>query len=611
MATERKPEAGAQQSGWQNLGLVIDFWRQRKLLAVLLVAATAGMTAISLAFPYILRFIIDGIKRGVTEGELVRYVLLLAGLGFLRSVAEAVVPWTRGRISERYQWVVRARVFRRLLDKGHSFTNRFPTGDVMERLDHDLHELSWFACSGIFRTVSALFSVIFALVFMLSMNPLLTLATMLPVGAAAFVWAKLGPLVFSRYMAWRRKISAINTLLESAFAGIRLVKSYTMENRLGGTFRKTLNERVDASVETTRVESRIDVFYMAVAEIGILMVLWLGGFLVVKGQLSLGEFVAFNGYVLMLVGPMFDIGNFFVTGRRAQVGSERVGEMEAHRTEVAPPESCGHQVSPGDLRLENVTFAYDGTKDRSKETVGSPASRRDSPARPVLKNVTMDFPKGSRVGIAGTVGSGKSSILHLLFRLADPQTGKVLLGGADIRSLDLEGYRALFGYAPQEATLFSDSLRENIAFGQDADAAELKRVISLAQLEEDLKGFGSGMDEKLGGRGARLSGGQKERVAIARALVDRPPVLVFDDATSALDAETEKELIRRLEKEQGSATVIIISHRLSILSGCDRVYVFDAGEVKEEGTHEELLARRGLYWKLYERQLMKEELEKL
>ncbi len=574
-----------------RLSVVFDFWKRHRLWATLLVAGTAVTTAVSLAFPYILRYIIDGIKRGVSEPELLRLVLLLVGFGLVRAIAEVVLPWNRGRTNERYQWSVRHRVFRRVLDMGHSFTNRFPTGDVMERLDHDLEELSWFACSGIFRTLAAAFTVVFALAVMLSMNPLLTVVTVLPVGVGVIIWMKLGPLVYARYMKWRKKIAEINNQLESAFTGVRLVKGYNMERRMADRMRKTLNERIDVSIDTVRVESRIHVFYMFIAELGVLLVLWAGGALVVRESLTLGQFVAFNAYVLMLVGPMFDIGNLFVSGRRAQGGSERIGELEQHKPEVEPA-ADGAAPEAGVLKLDNVEFAYGDD--------------------PVLKGVTMEFPKGARVGIAGTVGSGKSTVFRLLFRLADPQQGRVLLDGRDVREFDLDAYRKLFGYAPQEATLFSDTIKSNITFGQDgADGGEVERVTSMAQLTNDLREFPKGLEEVLGERGARLSGGQQERVAIARALVGSPGILVFDDATSALDAETEKELVRRLSEELGGATVIIVSHRLSILSACDHIYVLDSGELKEQGTHQELLARRGLYWDLYERQLMKEEIMRL
>ncbi len=574
-----------------KLALVWNFWKRHRTWTTVLVLSTLAMTVLSLAFPYVLRFIIDGIKQDIDQSRLIRYVLLLAGLGFLRALSEAILPWHRGRTNERFQWTVRNRVFRKMMDMGHSFTNKFPTGDAMERLDHDLEELSWFACSGLFRTVSAVFTVLFALGVMISMNSLLTLITVLPMGIGVIVWMKLGPLVYARYKRWRKKISEINNRIESSFTGIRLVKGYNMEDRVGARFRQTLDERVRDAVITTRTEMRIHVFYQAISEIGILLVLWAGGFLVIGGRLTLGEFVAFNAYILMLVGPMFDIGNLFVSGRRAQAGAERVSALEQHSTEVSPPDKPG-QVDPGTLTLENVDFAYD------KEQV--------------LKNVSMIFPAGSRIGIAGTVGSGKSTIFRLLFRLADPQKGRVRLDGHDVRLLDLDRYRQLFGYAPQEATLFSDTLKNNIAFGREEDGdSELDQMVSFAQLSSDVADMSKGFEEKLGERGTRLSGGQKERVAIARALVGKPRILVFDDATSALDAETEKELIRRLSEELGDATVIIVSHRLSILSECDRIYVLDRGEVKEEGTHQELLGRRGLYWDLYERQLIKEELERL
>ncbi|MBM3314980.1 ABC transporter ATP-binding protein, partial [candidate division WOR-3 bacterium] len=308
-------------------------------------------------------------------------------------------------------------------------------------------------------------------------------------------------------------------------------------------------------------------------------------------SLSLGGFVAFNAYVLMLLGPMFDIGRLVVAGRRAQGTAERIDGMTRHPLEVEPPAQPRTPV-PGELRLENVTFAYG--------------------ERPALRGVTMGFAPGRKVGIAGTVGSGKSTLFRLLFRLADPQQGKVTLGGVDVREFDVGAYRRLFGYAPQEPMLFSDTIRSNIVFGREGLTDDaLRQIVAGAELAADVGGFAKGVDEMLGERGARLSGGQRERVAIARALVGRPPVMVFDDATSALDAETERELVNRLMTKLADTTAIIVSHRLSVLSACDLVYVLDAGEVREQGRHEELLQRRGLYWKLYERQFIREELARL
>jgi ABC-type multidrug transport system fused ATPase/permease subunit len=582
-------EAQAKKGG--SLRIVFDFWRQRPGWAIGLLAGTVVVTAVSIAFPYFLRLIVDGIQRGTTQPELVRLVLFLVGFGFLRVVGEVLLPFSRARTNELYQWNVRSEVFRRALDMGHTFSAKYPTGDVMERLDHDMGELSWFACSGLFRFAAAGLTVVFALIIMVRMNSLLTLITVLPLGLAVLVWMRLGPLVYSWFMKWRQKISEINNQLEAAFTGIRLAKSYGMEERLGRKFRSTLDDRVGVAMGEARTEAKIEIMYMAIAGVATLLVLWIGGVQVVHKSLTLGAFVAFNAYILMLIGPMFDIGNLFVAGRRAQGAAERIESLKTHEPEVAPPASPAQPV-PGEIRLNHASFSY-GT-------------------RAVLNDAEMVFAPGRKIGIAGTVGSGKSTVFRLLFRTGDPQQGSVTLSGQDIRELDLDAYRRIFGYAPQEATLFSDTVRGNIIFGREnVSEKQLAAAVAGAELSEDVAGFPKGLDEMLGERGTRLSGGQKERVAIARALVGRPPVMVFDDATSALDAETEKELVNRMINQLPGVTVIIVSHRLSVLSVCDWVYVLDAGRVKEQGKHEDLLARQGLYWKLYQRQLISEELEKL
>jgi ATP-binding cassette subfamily B protein len=574
-----------------KLGIVFRFWRRHRLLAAGIVVLTVVATAISMAFPWVLRLIVDGIKAGITPERLLRYVVILALFGLLRAFGDVLMPFIRGRVNELYQWETRSAVFRRVLDAGHSFANAYPTGDVMERLDHDMQELSWFACSGLFRFLAAALTAIFALVVMARMNWFLTLIAVLPAGLAAYGWTRLGPRIYVWFMKWREKISEVNNQLESAFSGIRLVKAYVMESKLSARFRRTLDERVTVVAGEARVEAWVQVFYMAVAEVATLIVLWAGGWQVIARHLTLGEFVAFNAYILMLLGPMFDIGNLFVSGRRAQGTGERIEALKNHALDVVPA-TAGAAPGPGELRLENVTFAYT--------------------TRPVLSGVTMAFAPGRKVGIAGTVGSGKSTIIRLLSRLADPQQGRVTLGGRDIRELDLAAYRRLFGYAPQEPMLFSDTIRNNIAFGREgADDEQLARVVTGAELAADVAAFPKGLDEVLGERGTRLSGGQRERVAIARAILGRPPVLLFDDATSALDAETEKELVERLMTRMPETAAVVVSHRLSVLSACDRIYVLDAGEVKEEGTHAELLERHGLYWKLYQRQLIEQELEQL
>jgi len=573
-----------------GLKVVFDFWRRHKLLILALIFTTIVGAGVGVAFPYILRLIIDGIKQGITRAKLLRYCGFLVAFGVLRAALDGFLPFLRGRTNELFAWEFRSRVFREIIARGYRFTCRFPSGDVMERLDHDMQELSWFACSGIFRFLAAFLLALFTVVMMIKMNLLLTVLTVLPASLAVVGWMNMGPKIYAWFMKWREKIAEINNQLQVAFSGIRLVKAFVMERQLAGRFRQALADRVNVAVQEARAEAKVQASYMAIAEIALLMVLWAGGFFVIRQRITIGEFVAFNAYLLMLLGPMFDIGNLFVSGRRAAGAGERIVGLIETAPEVDVRSGVKTPV-PGELKLERVSFRYDN--------------------KLVLKDVTMVFPFGKKLGIAGTVGSGKTTILYLLMRLIDPTSGTVLLNGSDIKEYNFEEYRRLFGYAPQEPTLFSDTLKNNILFGREVSDEELRQVVAQAQLTDVVADLPHGIDEVLGERGSGLSGGQKARVAIARALVNMPPILVLDDVTAALDADTEQELLQQLFATVKDRTLIVVSHRLAVLAACDYIYMLDQGEVKEAGSHNELLVRQGLYWRLYQRQLITEELEKL
>jgi len=573
--------------------LIFEFWQKRIGWLLFLVVFTGISTIIFLSFPYVLKYIIDGIQNRLATKIILKYVFILFFFGLARSFLSVLLPFSRGRTNEQFMWSVRNDVYKQIIKKGHSFINRFPSGDVIERLDQDLGELSWFGCSGIFRPLEGIFTIILALIILFRLNSLLTFLSLLPVSITIFFWIKLGPVVYKRYREWREKISEVNNLLESSFSGIKLVKSYTMEERSGRRFRQTLNERIAKAIQVVKAEALIGILFTGVSEISILLVLWVGGTLVIQQSLTVGEFVVFNAYVLMLITPMFDIGNFFVAGKRAQAGSARILALREFPPDVADETAQRKVPVLPEITFSEVSFRYDPN--------GSE----------VLRNINLVFRPGTKIGIAGTLGSGKSTLIRLLFRLADPTSGVVRLNGVNIQEVNLKELRNLFGYAPQEPNLFSDTIRNNIIFGRKVESEEIRKVIEIAQLESELKDFSRGIDEMIGERGIRLSGGQKERVAIARALLSKPKIIIFDDATSSLDSETEKDLIKEVLAYAKDSTLIIVSHRLSILSICDYIYVLDKGEIVESGTHEELLTKHNLYWKLYERQLIAEEMERI
>ena len=384
-------------------------------------------------------------------------------------------------------------------------------------------------------------------------------------------------------------MAKVNNYLHSSFSGIKLVKSYTMEKKSHHQFNKILQTRIEAAIKVIKIEAIIDTLFSSIQEVGIIFILLFGGIFIIKENLTIGEFIAFNAYILLLLGPMIRIGHFFVSKKRAQVQSERLEQIENYPLDVVDngKKQC---IAPEQIVMNNVSFKY------SKE----------SPV--ILKKINIKIPAGKRIGLAGTVGSGKTTLTKLLMRIVDPIHGKVKINKFNIKEIPLSQLRSLVGYVPQEPSLFSDTIRNNIIFGRDCSSERLNEAIKLAQLEDFMKNQAKGLDEVIGERGLKLSGGEKQRMGIARAILDHPGILILDDATSNLDAETEKKLINQLSKSLDT-TIIIISHRLSILSICDYIYVLDQGEIVEQGTHNSLLKKKELYWRLYQHQIIEEKLK--
>jgi ATP-binding cassette subfamily B multidrug efflux pump len=569
---------------------VIHFWKKHKTWLSFLVVFSFVNTVIALIFPYLLKDVIDGIKLNFARQDLMKFVLIIGGIGFLRAIFNSLLPFTRGRSNEMYLIDERTNVFSKLLHKGHSFLSRFPAGDVLQRLDHDLNELAWFSCSGVFRPIEGIFTLTIALFFLLKINPLLTLISALPISVAAVAWLKLSPIMYKYYYAWRETISKTNNHLQSSFAGIKLVKSYTTEEKTDIRFIDMLKERVTASIRVIKLEALIHTLFTAIEETGVILVLLFGGLFIIRGNLTIGEFVAFNAYIILLLDPMLRIGNFFVSKKRAQVQSERVEEIKNFPVDVLD-EGRKKEAEHKGIAMENVYFRYTA----------------DGPL--ILDGISLRIEPGQKIGLAGTVGAGKTTLLQVLMRIADPTGGRVKLNGTDMKDISISGLRSLFGYIPQEPSLFSESIYNNITFGRKVDTPMVNNAVKLAQLERFVSDAPKGWDELIGERGLRISGGEKQRVAIARAIIGKPRILILDDATSNLDADTERELINQLSQIP-ETTMIIISHRLSVLSVCDYIYVLDKGKIAEQGAHEDLLKKQGLYWQLYQHQLMEEELKK-
>ncbi len=613
-----------------DMKLVLRFWRQDWKQFLGLAALTLFYSAISIAYPRIIGYIIDAVQHGLADpahfimSTLWNLVLLLVGARVIGALSEDFRPLFYMISGARFLWRTRNLVFRSVLDQGFTFTNRYPSGDVQERLDQDLNDVAQFCAFGIFWPMTSVLTMAFALVILIRMNWLLTVVILVPTVASFFVYLRIGPSVDKWWREWREKMSETNSFLESSFSGIRLVKAYTMEERNAARLRKVLNERIRSAVRGASLRAAFNSTYGTVAGLGSLAVLVLGGAFVIRGKLSIGEFVAFNAYVDMLVWPMIGIADMITWVWQTGVEERRVRELAEFTPDVKV--NIGTRPASGfrEVRMSRVGFSYapvadegiKGSRDRGITSGGEDAdpqpAAQPKPLAPALQDIDIVLTPGARIGIAGTVGSGKSTIMRLFVRAAEPTSGDITIDGVPQPEFETRSLRSLFGYAPQEAGLFSDTIRNNIILGRTAPDTEerLREVVRIAQLEPELAAMAKGTEELIGERGLRLSGGQQGRVSIARALFDRPRILLLDDVTASLDAETEQQFIHDVIGYMQGATLVIVSHRLSILAACDIVYVLDQGRIVESGRHSDLLTRQGLYWKLYQRQLMQEALEK-
>jgi ATP-binding cassette subfamily B multidrug efflux pump len=597
------------------------YYRKHKRALTFLLTVSFLSSAISVAQPILLKDIFDLLQSGTTRptklaflsawieqatnGSITNYLVMLILIGVAGFVVKALLISHRAYMNIRLEWEFRQEAFNRITAKGPDFFNRFKTGDLVTRLTDDVSEekTAWFACSGIFRLYESLTLIAFSLVMMLSINPVLTAWTTVPLPILVLIFTKSSALLHRRYDFLQKRISVVNDTMEACFSGIRVIKAYLRERDQRKRFAEAAEARQAAEISAIRVQAIMESLWGYVWQVGIVVVLLAGGFYVIKGKLTIGEFIAFDSYVLMLIYPMFDVGNFLVRGMRASASIDRIMELEKHLPMIPPDEpaevGAGAQVPGGTERcadikgrveFEQVSFGFEG--------FGSN----------ILDDLSFAVEPGERVALVGRVGSGKSWAVRLIPRLVDPTRGRITIDGTDLRDCDIHAVRRRIGYVPQEPLLFSDTIENNIRFDRDGiDDHTVDWAIEVSQLKQDLEGFPKGLATKIGVRGMSISGGQKQRLALARALAGRPRILILDDCTSALDAKTESALWDRLHQVMPDLTCFIITHRPATLELTDKIVVLDDGRIAEMGTHAELLEREGLYFKLYSRSRLEED----
>lgn len=433
--------------------------------------------------------------------------------------------------------------------------------------------------------------------FMLAISPRLTLLSLLPLAVLPPVMLFFARAIHTRSLAIQNHYGVLTDFVRENLSGVRIVRAYGQEEPETRQFRALNDEYVERNLALARVYGAFHPIMAVLGGMGAIAVLYIGGRLVIAGTISAGMFIAFGVYLMTLIWPMVAVGWVVNLLQRGAASMGRVNTLlreepavTSPRTPAKLPEAAGARA----LAFEGVWFEYPNARDRGW----------------VLQDISFRVEPGRSLAIVGPSGSGKSTLAELIPRAYDPDRGRILLDGVDIRSLSVSELRDAIGFVPQETYLFSDSIRNNILFGAPDDG-RLERAVETAQLAGALPDLPQGWDTALGERGINLSGGQKQRTAIARALAKGPPVFVLDDALSAVDAHTETKILHNLRNALAGRTSVIVSHRLAAVREADWILVLDGGRVVEEGTHADLMARGGRYWELLRRQELEEELEEV
>ena len=543
-------------------------------------------------FPLVLRRAIDDLNHGVTQHKLLIYSLLLFGVAAIKSIFQFLTRWIVIGISREIEFDLRNDLFQHLESLSYSYYQRTRTGDIMARATNDLNAVRMLLGPAIMYSANTIVFTAGALVFMLSISPKLTIYAFLPLPAVSIVVQYFGKLIHERFEKIQAMFSDISARAQENFSGARVIRAYVQEEPEIAAFETSNREYINRSLKLVRLMGMLWPTLETMLGLAIVLVLWLGGREVLSGRITPGGFVAFNTYMVQLTWPVIALGWVINIFQRGTASMGRINEILTEKPEIEDSpavKALGEIQIQGEIEFRGLNFAYNGV--------------------PVLHDINLRIPAGSSLAIVGPTGSGKTTLVSLIPRIYDAEPGTVWIDGRPVREYPLESLRHQIGFVPQETFLFSETVRENIAFGRaDASDEEVRSAAEGANIATDIEEFPERYLTMVGERGITLSGGQKQRTAIARAIIRNPRILILDDALSSVDTHTEDKILNHLREIMQDRTTIFISHRVSTVRNADKIAVLHAGRIVELGTHDELLARNGYYSDLYNKQLLEEEL---
>ena len=576
--------------------------KYRKTLAIGGIAVLLN-NGVWIRFAQVLARAINDLNTGVTRHKLVTYSLLLLAIAGTKGIFQFLTRWLLIGVSREIEFDLRNDLFRHLEGLSYSYYQRTRTGDVMARATNDLNAVRMLLGPAIMYSANTIAFMSGALFFMLHISPKLTLYAFAPLPVASIIIQYFSRQIHERFERIQAMFSDITARVQENLSGIRVVRAFVQEDPEIARFESANNEYIFRSLRLVRIMGVLWPMLELMLGLAIVLVLWLGGREVLMGRLNLGNFVAFNIYMVQLTWPIIAFGWVINIFQRGTASMARIQQIFDEKPEITDADvSSGAPTSiAGVIEFRDLTFGYPKRAEDTEKNLEPPL---------VLKNVTLKIPAGTSLAIVGPTGSGKSTLVNLIPRIYDAAHGSVIIDGRPIREFPLEVLRKSVGFVPQETFLFSDTLRENIAFGApDASDDDVRAAAEAASIAAEIEEFPEQFSTIVGERGITLSGGQKQRTAIARALLRNPRILVLDDALASVDTQTEDRILNHLRRLMQGRTTIFISHRVSTVRNADQIAVLENGRIVELGTHDELVARNGYYTELYNKQLLEEELE--
>ena len=563
------------------------------------IALVIASTIAQVYMPVFMRQAIDSLATGTaTATSLFQNGLWIVLASFISGLAFFLVRQNIIVASREIEYDLRNDFLSHILRLSMRFYQNTPQGEVMAYATNDINAVRNFVGPAIMYSADTIFTFVFALAFMLSISPELTLWTLLPLPLMSFGVYLVGKRVHPLFDAVQSHYSDLTSRTTESISGMRVVRAYVREQYEGVTFDKLCKGYMDKNMRLVKVQGLmmpVIFFFVGLSVISLLLV---GGPMVISKELSLGQFTQFVLYLGMLTWPFIALGWVTNMIQRSAASMQRLAKVLDIEPEIKNTASTNRNITElkGDIVFNNVTLRY------------------RPELEPALRNVNLHIPNGKSLAIIGRTGSGKSSLVNLIPRLYEATEGSITIDGHDLRTIPLETLRNSIGFVSQEAFLFSDTISNNVAFsshGIDAalTAGQIHEAARSADIYDNIIDFPLGFDTMIGERGITLSGGQKQRTAMARAIARDPRILILDDSMSAVDTATEERILRNLKRIMENRTSILISHRVSTVKDADHIIVMDEGQIVEQGTHEQLLQKQGTYHELYRRQLLEEALE--